>query len=185
MEEGKLLGHIISKDGIHIDPSRVGGIKQIDFLHNKKEIQAFNGKMNFLCRFIPNLVEHLCELTNMLKKDTIVKWIEDAMKYSNLVRLALTIDPVLISPDYTHDFIIFSFISEHTLAVVLTQKKDQVEQPIAFFSRIIKDAALRCNIIEKQALALIKALKDFRVYILHSHTCICSQCGCQRCPHEN
>ena len=29
---------------------------------------------------------------------------------------------------------------------------------------------MRYNIIEKQALALIKELKDFRVYILHSHT---------------
>ena len=50
------------------------------------------------------------------------------------------------------------------------QKRDQFENPIAFFSRTIRDAALRYNIIEKQALALIKALKDFRIYILHSHT---------------
>ena len=45
-----------------------------------------------------------------------------------------------------------------------------MEQPIAFFNRTIRDASLRYNIIKKQALALIKALKDFRVYILHSHT---------------
>ncbi|WP_317194661.1 hypothetical protein, partial [Bacteroides uniformis] len=41
---------------------------------------------------------------------------------------------------------------------------------MAFFSRIIRDGALKYNIIEKQALALVKALKDFCVYILHSHT---------------
>jgi len=64
MDEGKLLGHIISKDGIHINPSRVEAIQQIYFSHNKKEIQAFNGKMNFLHRFIPNLAENLHELTN-------------------------------------------------------------------------------------------------------------------------
>lgn len=170
MEEGKLLGHIISKDGIRIDPSRVEAIQQIEFLRNKKEIQAFNGKMNFLRRFIPNLAEHLHELTNMLKKNNAMKWTEDAMKSFNLVKLALTIALVLISPTYTHDFIIFSFASENTLAVVLMQKKDHVEQPIAFFSWTIRDSALRYNIIEKQALALIKALKDFQVYILHSHT---------------
>ena len=45
-----------------------------------------------------------------------------------------------------------------------------MEKPIAFFSRTIRDVALRYNIIEKQALALIKALKYFRLYILHSHT---------------
>ena len=43
------------------------------------------------------------------------------------------------------------------------------ERPIAFFSRAIRDVALKYNIIEKQALALVKALKYFRVYILHSH----------------
>ena len=124
MEEGKLLGHIISKDVILIDPSRVEAIQQVDFLYNKKEIQAFNGKMNFLRRFIPNLAEHLHELTNMLKKDSTVKWTEEAMKSFNLVKLALTTAHVLISPNYTHDFIIFSFASERTLAAVFMQKKD-------------------------------------------------------------
>lgn len=38
MEEGKILGHIISKDGIHIDPTRVEAIQQLDFPRNKKEI---------------------------------------------------------------------------------------------------------------------------------------------------
>jgi len=71
------------------------------------------------------------------------------MQIFNLVKLALTTDLVLISPNYTHDFIIFSFSSKHTLAAVLMQKKDQVEQPIAFFNRTIRDAAFHYNIIEK------------------------------------
>jgi len=51
------------------------------------------------------------------------------------------------------------------------QKKDQKnEQPIALFSCTIRDVALRYNIIEKQVLVLGKALKDFQVYIPHSHT---------------
>ena len=74
MDEGNLLGHIISKDGIRIDPSRVEAIQHIELPRNKKEIRAFNGKMNFLCRFIPNLDEHLREMTNMLKNDSTVKW---------------------------------------------------------------------------------------------------------------
>ena len=36
MEEGKLLGHIISKYGIQIDPSHVQAIQLIDFPCNKK-----------------------------------------------------------------------------------------------------------------------------------------------------
>ena len=50
-------------------------------------------------------------------------------------------NPVLISPDYTKDFIIFSFASEHTIAAVLLQKNNQgFEQPIPFFSKALRDA---------------------------------------------
>ena len=98
-----------------------------------------------------------------------MKWIEEAVKYFNLVKLALSSAPVLISLDYTQDFILFSFASEHTMAAILLQKRDDHERTISFFSRAIRDAALKYNIIEKQAMALVKALKDFRVYILHSH----------------
>jgi len=38
MDEGKLLSHIISKEGIHIDPDRVEAIQKIDFPCNKKDI---------------------------------------------------------------------------------------------------------------------------------------------------
>eukprot|EP00253_Pinus_taeda_P001920 PITA_01920 len=95
MDEGKLLGHIISKEGIHIIPARVEAIQNIDFPRSTKETQSFNA--------------------------------------------------------------------------VLMQKRDQLEKPIAFFSRTIRDVALKYNSIEKQALALVKALKYFLVYILHSH----------------
>ena len=63
-------------------------------------------------------------MTNMLKKESSVKWTTDVMKSFNLVNLSLSTTPVLVSPDYTSDFIIFSFASKHTLAAVLMQKKD-------------------------------------------------------------
>ena len=64
----------------------------------------------------------------------------------------------------------FSFASEHTIAAVLLQKNDQgYEHPIAFLSKPLRDATLNYNIMEKQALALVKAIKYFRVYILYSH----------------
>ena len=83
--------------------------------------------MNFLRRFIPNLVENLREMTNMLKKDNTVKWIEDDMKSFNLVIFSFSNAPVLISLDYTQDFIIFSFSYEHIMAAVLMQKRHQIE----------------------------------------------------------
>eukprot|EP00253_Pinus_taeda_P027110 PITA_27110 len=93
-------------------------------------------------------------MTNMLKKDNEVKWSEEARKSFHAVKLALTTAPVLISLDYTDDFIIFSFVSEHTMATILMQKSEKTELPIAFFNHNIRVAALKYNIIEKQALAL-------------------------------
>ena len=86
----------------------------------------------------------------MMKKNSEVNWSEEVKKSFNQVKLALSHAPILISPDYTLDFIIFSFSSEHTLVVVLMQKKNQnTEQTIAFFSITIRDATLKYNIIEK------------------------------------
>ena len=88
----------------------------------RSELQSFIGKINFLRRFIPNLVELLRNITNMLKKEQGVKWTLETKKSFELVKKALTKTPVLISPDFSKDFFIFSFASEHTVVVVLLQK---------------------------------------------------------------
>ena len=77
--------------------------------------------------------------------------------------------PTFISPNYNKEFHIFSFASEDTIAVVLLQQDEEgLEHPMAFFSKNLRDAELRYDIIEKHAYALIKSLKAFRFYILHS-----------------
>ena len=135
LQEGKLLGHIISEEGIKVDPKRIDGILKINFPRSLKELQSFIGKIIFL-RFIPNLAELLRNITNMLKKEVCVKWKIQAKQSFELVKQALTQTPVLISPDFTKYFYIFSFASEHTIAAVLLQKNIMgQEQPISFFSR--------------------------------------------------
>jgi len=76
---------------------------------------------------------------------------------------------MLISLDFTKGFLIFSFASEHTIVVVLLQNSEGHEQPIAFFNKDLRDVALKYDIIEKQAFAMVKAIKYFRVYSLYSH----------------
>ena len=107
----------------------------------------------------------------MLKKDTKIKWDIESRQSFEQVKRALTQAPVLISPDFTKDFYLFSFASEHTIAAVLLQRnKEWYEKPIDFFSKALRDASLNYKIMEKQVFALVKSIKDFRVYILHSHT---------------
>ena len=78
----------------------------------------------------------------------------------------------LISLDYSKSFYIFSFTSYDTVASVLLQKDDDsMDHAVAFFRKTLRDDELRYDPIEKQAYALIKSLKSFRIYILHS-TCV-------------
>jgi hypothetical protein len=73
MLDGKLLCHIVSRDGIKIDPSRVEAIDIINIPRNVKEIQSFLGKIIFLRRFIPNFTKIVKLITDMLKKKNEVK----------------------------------------------------------------------------------------------------------------
>ena len=75
---------------------------------------------------------------------------------------------VLISPDYSKEFEIFSFSSEDTIVGVLLQNNEGQEQPIAFMSRALQNSELKYNTMEKQAYALVKSLKNFRTYIGYS-----------------
>jgi hypothetical protein len=122
-----------------------------------------------LRRFIPNFAEIIKMITDMLKKDNEVKWTAEAKASFERVKKSIGEAPVLASPDYTKEFLIFSFASEHTVAAVLLQKNEEgFEQPIAFFSKSLRDAELRYDILEKQAYTMVKALKAFRTYVLHS-----------------
>jgi hypothetical protein len=169
MKEGKLLGHIVSAEGVRIDPSRVEAIQTLPLPRSRKEVQSFLGKINFLRRFVSNFAEMVKLITTMLRKGHEVKWVVESRNYFEQIKKALTEAPVLISPDYSKDFLIFSFASFDTVAVVLLQKNaEELEQPISFFSRALRDAEVKYDIMEKQAYALVKSLKDFRVYVLHS-----------------
>ena len=90
LEEEKLLGHIISKDGIIIDPSRVEAIEKIDLPRSKKEVQSFIDKVNFLRRFILNCVEIMKTITNMLKKHNEIIWTKESRQSFADIKKALT-----------------------------------------------------------------------------------------------
>ena len=68
LEEGKLLGHNISKDGIKIDPERIDAILKVEEPRSKKEVRSLFGQVNFLRRFIPSFTGILMNITNMMKK---------------------------------------------------------------------------------------------------------------------
>ena len=125
-------------------------------------------------RLIPSFAEIPMNITNMLRKDHEIKWTMEAKKYFKDIKQSILEALVLISLDFEKYFLVFSYALEHTVAAVLLQKNDRGEEHhIAFISKILRDGELKYDIIEKQAYGLVKALKYFRIYILHSHIIAC------------
>ncbi|KAG5885610.1 hypothetical protein JTB14_029775 [Gonioctena quinquepunctata] len=52
-EEVKCLGFIFNKDGMSVDPIRVGAIKSSESPSNAKDLQKIMGALNYLRSFIP------------------------------------------------------------------------------------------------------------------------------------
>lgn len=83
VDVGNLSDHIISKDGIKKDPSRVESIMKIHIPRDKNEVQSFIGKVNFLRRFPPNFVEICKVMTSMLRKENEIRWTTETKKSFN------------------------------------------------------------------------------------------------------
>ena len=74
--EGKLLGFIVSSSGMTIEPERIQAIEKIQMSSNKKGMQSFLGKINFVKRFVPTFSEVVRPMQNMIKKAVDFKWNE-------------------------------------------------------------------------------------------------------------
>jgi hypothetical protein len=125
MREGKLLRHRVLVEGVRIDPRRVKSIQTLSFPRYKKEVQYFLGKINFLGRFISNFSKLAKHIIAMLRKGNEVKWVVESRNYFNQIKKDLTKSHVLISPNYSKEFFIFSFPSFDTLSFVLLQRNTE------------------------------------------------------------
>lgn len=133
---------------------------------NIKQLQEFIGLCNYYKRFIENFAKIGHPLTNLLKKDTPFIWGEEqADSYKTLIE-KLTSYPVLRQPDFNRTFIVICDASNCAIGAVLAQKDDHKKEYVcSFASRILKGAECHYGITEKECLAVIWAIKHFRVYL--------------------
>ena len=73
----KLLGHIVSKEGLNIDPERTKAILALPLPTHKKGLKSFLGRINFVRRFIPNLAAMVKPLIAMIKIYIIFTWMKE------------------------------------------------------------------------------------------------------------
>jgi len=80
----------------------------------------------------------------MLKKDNDIRWTLEEKQSFEAIKKAISEAPVLASPDFSKDLLIFSFASEHRVAGILLQKNQEgSEQLIAFYKKTLRDALLK------------------------------------------
>ena len=64
-------------------------------------------------------------ITEMLRKGNEIRWSPEAKRSFEDIKNALTKAPVLISPDFDKDFLIYSFASAHIVAAMLLQMNEE------------------------------------------------------------
>lgn len=150
VHEGKLLGHIVSKQGITIDPKRVKAILELTLPNHKKGLQSFLGRIKFLRRFIPNVANLLQPLTAMLKKNVVFNWTREAENNFEAIKEALASAPTLVNPNFSKDFILYAFGSINSISAMLVQKNNyDLEHPIAFFSQVYLIMSKNIHLLKK------------------------------------
>ena len=60
-----ILGHIIDHDGIHPAPEKIRTIIDWTSPESQKELQRFNGMVNYILRFIPHMATITAPLTEL------------------------------------------------------------------------------------------------------------------------
>jgi hypothetical protein len=171
LEQGKLLGFIVSSDGMIIDPERTQFIAKLPPPTSKQSMQSFLGQINFVRRFVPSFSEMVRPLQNLIKKDTQYHWGPTENQAFNAIKKAIIDAPSLMSPDFSQDFTLCTFASDRSYAAVLTQKNSENNKvPIAFMSSTFKGVELNYPAVDWQAYAVFKAVKHFWSYLLKSRT---------------
>ena len=104
-------------------------------------------------------------MSNLLKKDTKWEWGRSQRKIFRKIRRYLSNVLVLQYPDFNKPFKLTTDASEHAVGATLTQEKDGVYMPIAYFSKVMNSYEQNYSKAEKECLAVLYAVTNFRPYL--------------------
>ena len=116
MVEGR---HVISGEGIAVDPTKVDTVTNWEAPTTVGEIRSFLGLAGYYRRFIEIFSKIAKPMTELLKKDTKFKWTDDWEASFQELKKRLTTTPVLILPDIRKDFQVYCDASRLGLGSVL------------------------------------------------------------------
>ncbi|MCO5565158.1 hypothetical protein L7F22_018831 [Adiantum nelumboides] len=104
MEEIHFLGHIVSKDGVRMDPAKIKAIQDWPETVNLHEVRSFLGLCSYYRRFIRFFAEIATPLHDLMRKGVVFRFGERQQQAFKLLKEKLTTEPVLILPDLRKSF---------------------------------------------------------------------------------
>ena len=163
----KFLGHVISENGIEADPDKTKAIQNFPRPNTVIELQRFNGMVNQLAKFLPNLATTNEPLRQLLRKEQQWQWDQPQEKAFETIKKKLTSTEVLAHYDPKKHSVVAADACQDGLGAVLLQvDTDGNRRPIAYASRSLTDTEKNYAVIEKEAMATTWACEKFSAYKL-------------------
>jgi hypothetical protein len=119
VNEGIVLGHKISKRGIEVDRAKVKAIEKMPCPGDVKGIRSILGHAGFYRRFIKDFSKISKSLTNLLQKDVPFVFDDDCKEAFEILKKALTTDPIVQPPDWNLPFEIMCGASDFAVGAIL------------------------------------------------------------------
>ena len=116
------LGHVLSDEGISVDPSKVQEVMNQKAPTSVHEVRSFLGLAGYYRRFIPDFSKVAKPMTRLLEKDVKFVWTPECETAFCTLRTLLTSAPILAQPDIEKPFDVFYDASGTGLGCVLMQK---------------------------------------------------------------
>ncbi|VVA23916.1 PREDICTED: retrotransposon, partial [Prunus dulcis] len=166
LDRVNFLGHVISADGVYVDPQKVEAVVNWPQPTSVTEVRSFLGLAGYYRRFVEGFSTIAAPLTRLTRKRVKFEWSKGCEKSFDELKTRLTTAPVLTLLDDSGTFVIYSDASKQGLGCVLMQHG----RVIAYASRQLKKHELNYPVHDLELAAVVFALKIWRHY-LYGVTC--------------
>ena len=162
----RLLGYIVSADGIAARPEKTKAISDMPPPETLTEIRSFLGMTSYYRQLVPRFAEIAEPLYELTRKNVHWHWDEPQQTAFESLKAALVSSEVMAYPDTSKPYILMTDACNYAVGAILLQEDDDgVERPIQYLSQQLTATQRKYATIEKEALAVIIALKKFRAYL--------------------
>ena len=161
----KYLGHIVSTNGIQVDTAKTEAIEQMKEPRTCRQVRSFIGMASYYRKFISNFSAICAPLTELTKKSVRFSWTDKHQESFKNIKHALINPPILKYPDYNKSFRIHTDASNEAVGAMLSQVYDDIDMPVAYYSRKLNSPERNYSTTEKEALAIVAAVKHFSTYV--------------------